>query len=127
MPSVLPNLIGGAAIDSPDRVTVPVHNPSTGEVLAETPLGIPADVDRAVAAADTAFRSWSRTSAARRTEILFKYKQLLEAGFEELARLVVRENGKTFPEAQGDVRRGIEVVEFACGRTARNLLLAERP
>ncbi len=116
MPSVLPNLIGGEAVVSPGGDTVPVHNPSTGEVLAETPLGTPADVDRAVAAAGAAFHPWSRTSATRRTEILFKYKQLLDAGFEDLARLVVRENGKTFPEAQGDVRRGIEVVEFACGR-----------
>lgn len=116
MPSVLSNFIGGAAIDSLGSDTVPVHNPSTGEVLAQTPLGLRADVDRAVSAAAVAFPAWSKTTAARRTEILFKYKALLEANFEELARLVVRENGKTFPEAQGDIRRGIEVVEFACGR-----------
>jgi malonate-semialdehyde dehydrogenase (acetylating)/methylmalonate-semialdehyde dehydrogenase len=116
MAALLSNLIGGERIDSSSTASSPVRNPSTGEILAETPLSNAADVDQAVEAAREAFSSWSQSTAARRTEILFRYKELLEVHFEELARLLVRENGKTFPEAQGDVRRGIEVVEFACGR-----------
>ena len=116
MASLVSNFIGGESVESSSTAAATVRNPSTGEAIAQTPLSNAADVDQAVRAALDAFRSWSQTTAARRTEVLFRYKELLEAHFEELARLVVRENGKTFPEAQGDVRRGIEVVEFACGR-----------
>src|SRR5204863_6374004 len=73
------------------------------------------EVDAAVQAAVHAFADWSRTPAPERARILFRYRQLLEDHFEELSELVTRENGKTWEEARGDVRRGIEVVEFACG------------
>lgn len=116
MADLLQNFIGGLSTESSSSDSSPVRNPSTGGIIAETPLSNASDVALAVSAAREAFVSWSQTTASRRTEILFRYKALLEASFEELARLVVLENGKTFPEAQGDVRRGIEVVEFACGR-----------
>ena len=93
----------------------PVHNPSTGERIARVPLCGPAEVDAAVQAAQQAFVSWSRTPAPARASRLFAYKARLEERFEELAALVTRENGKTLDEARGDVRRGIEVVDFACG------------
>jgi malonate-semialdehyde dehydrogenase (acetylating)/methylmalonate-semialdehyde dehydrogenase len=92
-----------------------VFNPSTGEVIARVPLGTAADVDAAVQAARAAFPSWSTVPAPKRAAILFRYRDLLEKHFDELARLVTRENGKTLDEARGDVRRGIEVVEFSCG------------
>ena len=94
---------------------MPVHNPSTGEVIARTPLLDAAQVDAVVEGAAKAFATWSKTSYTKRVGILFKYKELLEANFLELSQLVTRENGKTLDEAKGDVRRGIECVEFACG------------
>jgi malonate-semialdehyde dehydrogenase (acetylating)/methylmalonate-semialdehyde dehydrogenase len=111
----LQNWIGGRRRDSSGTVVVPVHNPSTGEVIAETPCSTAADVDAAVTVARQAFASWSRTPAPRRAAVMFRYRELLEREFDALARLVTRENGKTLEEARGDVRRGIEVVEFACG------------
>jgi malonate-semialdehyde dehydrogenase (acetylating)/methylmalonate-semialdehyde dehydrogenase len=95
--------------------TLPVYNPSRGEVIAETPLCGPAEVDKAVAAAQAAFPGWAETPPTDRARILFRYKQVLEDNFEPLAGLVTREHGKTLDEARGDVRRGIEVVELACG------------
>ncbi len=109
------NLIGGEWVASDATEVHPVYNPSTGELIAETPLGGVAEVEAAVAAAKEAFPAWSEEPAPKRAGILFAYKALLEANFEELARLVTRENGKTIEEARGDVRRGIEVVDFACG------------
>lgn len=93
----------------------PVHNPSTGEVIAQVALGGAAEVNAAVTAAQQAFRPWAATPALRRSAMLFRYKAHIEEHFEELVALVTRENGKTRDEARGDVRRGIEVVEFACG------------
>jgi len=93
----------------------PVFNPSRGEVIARVPLGRAAEVERAVQAAAQAFPAWSQTPAPARAAKLFALKAQLEAHFDELAALVTRENGKTLDEAHGDVRRGIEVVEFACG------------
>jgi malonate-semialdehyde dehydrogenase (acetylating)/methylmalonate-semialdehyde dehydrogenase len=92
-----------------------VWNPSRGEVLARVPLCGAEEVAAAVAAASRALPAWSRTPATARAARLFAFKAKLEAHFEELATLVTRENGKTLDEARGDVRRGIEVVEFACG------------
>lgn len=92
-----------------------VHNPSRGEVIARVPLGGVQEVETAVQAARTAFTTWSRTPAPARAAKLFAYKAQLEAHFEELAAIITRENGKTLEEARGDVRRGIEVVDFACG------------
>ena len=114
-PMLLRNFIGGRHVASVGTDHVPVHNPSTGEVIAETPLSTPLDVDNAVSAAREAFASWSKTPAPKRAGVMFNYRQLLEREFESLARLVTLENGKTRDEARGDVRRGIEVVEFACG------------
>jgi len=109
-----PHLIAGEAVtvaaDHGD-----VFNPSTGEVIARVPLGTAADVDAAVQAARAAFASWGVVPPPKRSAVLFRYRDLLEKHFDELARLVTKENGKTLDEARGDVRRGIEVVEFACG------------
>jgi len=111
----LQNYINGKLFDSSGREFTEVHNPSNGEVIARTPHSTVADVDQAVTAARDAFPSWMETPVLKRASILFRYKELLERDFEELAWLVTRENGKTLPESHGDVRRGVEVVELACG------------
>src|SRR5437588_5794015 len=90
-------------------------NPATGEVLAQVPLSGPAEVAAAVSAASTAFPEWRRTPPEDRIQPLFKLKQLLEEHFDDLARVITRENGKTFGEAKGELRRAIENVEVACG------------
>jgi malonate-semialdehyde dehydrogenase (acetylating) / methylmalonate-semialdehyde dehydrogenase len=92
-----------------------VSNPATGEALAETPLCTPHDVEVAVAAAAAAYPAWRRTPPEDRIQYLFKLKQRLEADFEEIARLVTLENGKTLTESRAELRRGIENVEVACG------------
>ena len=92
-----------------------VFNPSRGEEIARVPQCGAAEVAIAVEAAQCAFGSWSKTPAPARAAKMFAFKAKLEAHFEELAALVTRENGKTLEEARGDVRRGIEVVDFACG------------
>lgn len=92
-----------------------VFNPSTGEVIARVPFCGGDMVDEGVRAATAVLPAWASTPPTKRAGLMFRYRALLEAHFEELARLVTRENGKTLEEARGDVRRGIEVVEFACG------------
>jgi len=95
--------------------TTPVFNPSTGNVIAETPLSTARHVDEAVEAAAAAFPAWADTPPVERARVLFSFKMLLERNFEELIRLNTREHGKTLAESRGDVKRGIEMVEFACG------------
>lgn len=114
-PQQLRNWIGGTWVEASSGRTEPVYNPATGEVAAVVPLSGKEDVDRAVAAAKAAFPAWSRTPVPRRARILFKYQQLLVDHWEELARLITLENGKSLAEARGEVQRGIECVEFACG------------
>lgn len=103
--------------------TSPVFNPSRGDVIAETPLGDAALAAEAVGAAAAAFPGWAGTPPVERARVFFRFKILLEDAFEELARLITREHGKTLVEARGSVRRGIEMVEFACG--IPSLLLGE--
>jgi malonate-semialdehyde dehydrogenase (acetylating) / methylmalonate-semialdehyde dehydrogenase len=109
------NLIGGSWEEANGRETEPVYDPATGEVIAETPLSTAEDLDRAVKKAAEAFPNWAATPVVERVRILFRFKALLEEHFEELRDLVTLENGKDAKDAGGEVRRGIEVVEFACG------------
>src|ERR671915_2249621 len=109
------NLIGGEWEERDGRETEPVYDPATGEVIAETPLSTAEDVDLAVRKAEEAFPGWSSTPVVERARVLFRFKALLEENFEELRDLVTLENGKDKKDAGGEVRRGIEVVEFACG------------
>src|SRR5882724_10721254 len=95
--------------------TTPVHNPSTGEVIAQTPMCTASHVNQAVEAAAVAFPAWAETPATERARVFFRFKTLLEDNFEDLVRSNTREHGKTLVESRGDVRRGIEMVEFACG------------
>jgi malonate-semialdehyde dehydrogenase (acetylating)/methylmalonate-semialdehyde dehydrogenase len=109
------NFIGGEWVDGNGRESEPVYDPATGEIIAETPLSTKDDVDRAVKAAEVAFEQWSKTPVVMRVQVLFRYKMLLDEHFDELRDLVTLENGKDAKDAGGEVRRGIEVVEFACG------------
>ena len=112
---VLQNLINGRFVDASAVERLDVPNPSTREVLAQVPLSGAEDVDRAADAAVAAFAGWSQVPPAERARLMFRYRDVLERHKDELARLVTLENGKNLDDARGEVRRGIEVVEFACG------------
>jgi malonate-semialdehyde dehydrogenase (acetylating)/methylmalonate-semialdehyde dehydrogenase len=111
----LPNFVGGRWVPAGGDGHVDVHNPARGEVIARTPLSTGADLDAAVQAAARAFPEWSETPPVIRARAMFRFRQLLEDHFEELARIVTTEHGKTLDESRGSVRRGIECVEVACG------------
>lgn len=108
-------LVGGEWVDSGATEFGEINNPSTGEVIAKVPMGGNADVDRAVKAAQEAFFDWSETPIVERARVMFRFKNLLETRYEEIAKCVTREHGKTLNEARASVQRGLEVVEFACG------------
>jgi malonate-semialdehyde dehydrogenase (acetylating)/methylmalonate-semialdehyde dehydrogenase len=109
-----PHFIGGEWI-LPTSATSPVFNPSTGDTIAECPVGTAADVAAAVEAAQAAFPAWRETPVAERVRIFFRYRQLLEANFDRICQTVSREHGKTLVEARGSLFRGLENVEYACG------------
>src|SRR6478752_5688663 len=109
------NFIGGKWLTSASPAGIELFNPATGEPLGHTPVGSAVDVDNAVQAAQAAFPSWRATPAADRIQFLFKLKSLLEDHLDELASLITIENGKTLAESRGELRRGIENVEVACG------------
>src|SRR5262245_59570997 len=107
--------IDGAPSDGDGTGAAPVFNPATGEQVAEVALASTADVDRAVAAAQAAFPEWSATPLSGRAERLFRLRELLDGNRKELAAVVSAEHGKVLSDALGEVARGIENVEFACG------------
>ncbi len=111
---MIPHLIGKSWERSTGQ-TLPVYDPATGVVIDDVPLLGAAEVDAASQAARTAFAGWSRTPVMDRVRLMFRFRNLLEAHAEELAAIITRHHGKTLDEARGEVRRGIEVVEFACG------------
>jgi len=101
---------GGGAGRSHD-----VFDPNTGEVQAKVALGDKAALDRAVVAAKAAQPAWALTNPQRRARVMFKFRDLVEANMDELARLLSSEHGKVVADARGDVQRGLEVIEYACG------------
>src|SRR5579864_1113968 len=112
---VLDNFIGGRWVKAQTADFFDVHNPAVGDVIGRTPLSSSADVDAAVKAAAAAFGAWRDTPVNTRAQVLHRLKALMEQHFEELARIVTTEHGKTLDEARGSVRRGIECVEVAAG------------
>ncbi len=110
-----PFLIDGEWVRPTQLPTSPVFNPSTGEVIGTVPLAGAAEVDTAVQAAQAAFPGWAATPVIDRARILFRYRALVEQHFDEIARTISREHGKTYAESRGDLFRGLEVIEFACG------------
>ena len=93
----------------------PVYNPALGAVASEVLLADASDVDTAVQSAHKAFGAWAETSPLRRARVMFKFKELIEKHHDDLAACITREHGKVFSDAKGEVVRGLEVVEFACG------------
>ncbi len=107
--------IGGKIVPSQSGRKGPVFNPATGEQTGEVDLCTAAEVDAAVAAAKEAFPAWAATPPLKRARLMFAFKELLDRNAEEIARKISAEHGKTHADAMGEVTRGIEVVEFACG------------
>ena len=115
MTDVVKNYIDGKWRPSTATTTLPITNSATGEEIGRTPLSPASDVDAAVRAAVAAFPRWRATPAVDRARVLFRLKALLDEHKEALARSMTVEHGKTLPETRGEVRRGIENVEHACG------------
>jgi malonate-semialdehyde dehydrogenase (acetylating) / methylmalonate-semialdehyde dehydrogenase len=107
--------IGGEPATGESTRTAPVWNPATGEQQAEVLLASRADVDAAVRSAAAAFASWSQSSLSQRTKVLFAFRELVNSRIQDLAEIISDEHGKVVSDARGEVQRGLEVVEFACG------------
>ncbi|URM25514.1 CoA-acylating methylmalonate-semialdehyde dehydrogenase [Pseudomonas frederiksbergensis] len=120
---VIGHYIDGQVQDSGSERFSNVFNPATGSVQARVGLASQKTVDDAVASALKAFPAWSEQSSLRRSRVMFKFKELLDRHHNELAQIISREHGKVFSDAKGEVTRGIEIVEYACG--APNLLKTE--
>ncbi|PRD67890.1 methylmalonate-semialdehyde dehydrogenase (CoA acylating) [Malikia spinosa] len=113
--SEIAQFIAGQRTTGSGSRTQPVYNPATGAVARQVRLGNVQDVDSAVAAAAAAFPAWSETPPIRRARVMFKFLELLNQRKDELAAMITAEHGKVFTDAQGEVARGIDIVEFACG------------
>ncbi|MDZ7869097.1 MAG: CoA-acylating methylmalonate-semialdehyde dehydrogenase [Rheinheimera sp.] len=109
------NYINGQAVASASGRSQPVFNPATGIAHTEVSLASADETRAAIAAAATAFTSWSQVTPLNRARVMFKFKALLEQHRDELAVLISKEHGKVFSDAHGELTRGLEVVEFACG------------
>jgi malonate-semialdehyde dehydrogenase (acetylating)/methylmalonate-semialdehyde dehydrogenase len=109
------HLIGGESAQTASGRTGPVWNPATGQQIAEVNFASVEDVDHAVAVAKAAFPAWRATSLSRRAEIMFKFRGLIDENRDRLAEVISTENGKTLADARGELARGLENVEFACG------------
>ena len=114
-PSDIDHHIAGVRIGSASGSAQDVFNPATGAVSGRVAMGGSAEVERAVAAGVAAFPAWADTPPLRRSRVLFKFLQLLNEHRDDLAHAITAEHGKVFTDAQGEVTRGIEIVEFACG------------
>ncbi len=115
MAKKLKNYINGQWVEATTETYIPVYNPATCEVIAQCPDSTHEDVDKAVQAAQAAFDEWRRTPALNRAQYMHRFKTIIEDRFEEISQQVVEENGKTLDEARGEVRRGIESIDFATG------------
>ncbi|SDW59125.1 malonate-semialdehyde dehydrogenase (acetylating) / methylmalonate-semialdehyde dehydrogenase [Arthrobacter sp. cf158] len=113
--TIINHFISGAEAAGSGTATKPVFNPATGAVTAELRLASAADLDTTVAAAKKAAESWGDISLAKRTAVLFKFRELVASHVEELAQLITSEHGKVLNDAKGEIGRGLDVIEFACG------------
>ncbi|MGQ7817177.1 CoA-acylating methylmalonate-semialdehyde dehydrogenase [Metapseudomonas furukawaii] len=111
--SLIPHLINGERVADQGR-TADVFNPSTGEAIHKVGLASRETLQKAIDAAKAAFPAWRNTPPAKRAQVLFRFKQLLEANEAEISRLISQEHGKTLEDAAGELKRGIENVEYAC-------------
>jgi malonate-semialdehyde dehydrogenase (acetylating) / methylmalonate-semialdehyde dehydrogenase len=109
------HFIGGKEVKGTSARQGDVFNPNTGEVQAKVALANKSEVESAIANAEAAFPAWAATNPQRRARVMFKFLELIQGEYDDLARLLSSEHGKTFADAKGDIQRGLEVVEFACG------------
>src|SRR5499427_2599977 len=109
------HFIGGKAVMGTSGRFGDVFNPDTGDVQARVALASRTEVGQAIGNAEAAFPAWSATNPQRRARVMFKFLELIQVEYDNLARLLSSEHGKTFADSKGDIQRGLEVVEFACG------------
>src|SRR6202161_2058416 len=109
------HFIGGKEVKGTSGRFGDVFNPNTGEVQARVALADKSEVETAIANAEAACPSWPATNPQRRARVMFKFLELIQGEYDDLARLLSSEHGKTFADAKGDIQRGLEVAEFACG------------
>lgn len=114
---------GGRWLDSKCEKYMDVYNPSTGEVIAQTPCCTKEEVNEAIACAKEAFKSWSNVPVMKRVQVIYKFRELLEEHMDELTELCATEHGKVWNEAKGDILKVKEPVELAC--SAPSLLMGE--
>ena len=113
--NTLGNFINGQHVASQSGRVGPVYNPATGEQSLNVALSSADETRDAIAVAQTAFETWRKVTPLNRARVLFKYKALLEQHADEIAEMITKEHGKVFSDAKGELTRGLEVVEFACG------------
>jgi len=109
------HFIDGKSVKGSSGRTGDVYDPNTGEVQAKVALASGAEVEKAIANAEAAQPAWAATNPQRRARVMFKFLELIQKEHDALAKLLSSEHGKTVPDAKGDIQRGLEVVEFACG------------
>ena len=107
--------INGRSVTDSTAQTQTVTNPATGQITARVEMADKAGTEQAIAAADAALPGWQDTPPLARARVMFRYKALIEEHFEDIASLITREHGKVIEDARGELTRGLEVVEFACG------------
>ena len=115
MAETIPHWINGTREPGSSGRSGPVYDPATGKERARVAFASIEEVDRAVSAASAAFSDWRNASLTNRTQILFRFRNLLDGAKDELSEIIAGEHGKTHPDARGEVQRGLETVEFACG------------
>jgi malonate-semialdehyde dehydrogenase (acetylating)/methylmalonate-semialdehyde dehydrogenase len=113
--NTIPHWINGSRTKGDGSGRLAVHDPATGRSTTDVVVATTTDVDSAVAAALSAFPEWAETSLSKRTSILFRYREFLDRNRDDLARFISAEHGKVLDDARGEVSRGIDVVEYACG------------
>merc|ERR1712172_315080 len=123
IPAKTQNVISNQFLDSTTDKWIDVHNPATNQVVTQVPCSTTEEMNAAVASAKEAFKTWFQTSVMGRQAIMFKYQELIKKHLKDIAGLITIEQGKTLPDAEGDVIRGLQVVEHCCSMT--NLLLGE--
>ena len=113
--NIIEHFIDGKIVSGSSDRKGKVFNPATGQQESEVRLASKSDLDLTVEKAKKAYEIWSTKPPLQRARIIFKYKEIIEKNFDELAKLIVSEHGKVFEDAKGSLTRGLEVVEFACG------------
>ncbi len=113
--ATLGHFIDGAVVDGNSERNGPVYDPATGQITKSVAFGSAGDVDAAVSAARSAFPAWAAKPPLQRAAVLFRFREVFVRDAERLARIITAEHGKTLGDAAGELQRGLEVVEFACG------------